>query len=67
MALVLHDTWRSLHLPARWPRRHLPLEKVTSTTRYDYMEVDTEFARSSNITSDTREHCEYDLRIFPSK
>jgi hypothetical protein len=30
-------------------------------TSYDYMEVDTEFARSCNITFPTpSEHCEYD-------
>jgi hypothetical protein len=37
-------------------------------TSYDYMEVDTEFAPfMQHNFSDTREHCEYDIRIYPSK
>jgi class 3 adenylate cyclase len=35
---------------------------------YDYMEVDTEFAPfMQHNFSDANEHCEYDIRIFPSK
>jgi hypothetical protein len=39
---LFFDTCVPLHLPARWPRRHLPGEG--DPTSYDYMEVDTEFA-----------------------
>jgi hypothetical protein len=43
MVVVLHTHVVPLHLPARWPRRHLPGEGDHDTS-YDYMEVDTEFA-----------------------
>jgi hypothetical protein len=37
-------------------------------TSYDYMQVDTEFAPfMQHNFSDTRRHCEYDIRIYPSK
>jgi hypothetical protein len=37
-------------------------------TSYDYMEVDTEFAPfMQHNFSDTKEHCEYDIRIYPSR
>jgi class 3 adenylate cyclase len=37
-------------------------------TSYDYMEVGTEFAPFvEHKFSDTQDHCEYDIRIYPSK
>jgi hypothetical protein len=60
MVVVLHDTAGTT--PARWPRIFLGGD--LHDTSYDYMELTT---RLLLLATDTNEHCEYDLRIYPSR
>jgi class 3 adenylate cyclase len=69
MVVVLHDTCGDHYTyQLDGPVAIFLGEGDLHDTRYDYMEVDTEFNSFIQYNfSDTREHCEYDLRIFPSK
>jgi hypothetical protein len=69
MVVVLHDTCGDHYTyQLDGPKAIFLGEGDLHDTRYDYLEVDTEFASFlQHNFSDTHEHCEYDLRIFPTK
>jgi hypothetical protein len=67
MVVVLHSTCGDHYTYRSMAQKPSFGEGDLHDTSYDYMEVDTEFAPFvQHNYSDTKEHCEYGIRIYPS-